>query len=421
MNSAPRRHHPSRCRALLVARCSTGCSTLPESGPVHRQAAYRPDRPQDAPYFLPPGPAKDGTPAAIVSGFLVRDAGQPVDDLGRALVPQRACTEHVEAEPRHHRLREPQGDTDDERRQGAALRHASSGLPWRLAWWHPRRIGDAGHQAGLRGGQWRIDNPVNALAVPTFFFDRSFARFNLYFYDATGRTLLPDPVFIPRGEQTATNLVRGLLAGPGSALGDIARSALPQRTDLDLSVVVTESGVAEVPLSREVLRASPSELSRVVDQLAWTLRPVPGIERVRITVGGAPVPLPGGTIDASVTSGPKLDARQGPSPPGALRGGRVVDLSSSSNRSPSPARSVGRDAHCAFAVAPADRLARCRPNGSTVFVSAADGGTARRVATGARPAAPVVRHVRRPVAPGPHRAGARVLVVDARTESRSRA
>ena len=68
-------------------------------------------------------------------------------------------------------------------------------------------------------GQWRIDNPVNALVVPTSFFDRSFARFNLYFYDQTGRVLLPDPVFIPRGEQTATNLVRGLLAGPGSILG----------------------------------------------------------------------------------------------------------------------------------------------------------------------------------------------------------
>ena len=53
--------------------------------------------------------------------------------------------------------------------------------------------------------------------MPTSFFDRSFARFNLYFYDQTGRVLLPDPVFIPRGEQTATNLVRGLLAGPGSS------------------------------------------------------------------------------------------------------------------------------------------------------------------------------------------------------------
>ena len=80
-------------------------------------------------------------------------------------------------------------------------------------------------------GQWRIDNPVNALVVPTSFFDRSFARFNLYFYDQTGQALLPDPVFIPRGDQTATNLVRGLLAGPGKALAQVTGSALPSRTN----------------------------------------------------------------------------------------------------------------------------------------------------------------------------------------------
>ena len=149
---------------------------------------------------------------------------------------------------------------------------------------------------------------MNALVVPTSFFDRSFARFNLYFYDQTGRVLLPDPVFIPRGKQTATNLVRGLLAGPGPTLNAISRSALPPGTDLDLSVVVTESGIAEVPLSREALQASPDELSRAVDQLAWTLRQVPDIERVRMTVAGAPVPLPGGRVDAAVTSGSEFDA-----------------------------------------------------------------------------------------------------------------
>jgi hypothetical protein len=178
-------------------------------------------------------------------------------------------------------------------------------------------------------GQWRIDNPPNALVVPSSYFDRSFARYNLYFFDQTGRTLLPDPVFIPRGEQTATNLVRGLLAGPGSSLADITRSALPGGTGVDLSVVVTQGGVAEVPLSREVLRASPAELSRAVDQLAWTLRQVPGVQSVRITVAGSPVPLPKGRIDTSVMTGQEYDAAgTGAAFFWGLRGGRVVDLGS---------------------------------------------------------------------------------------------
>ncbi len=181
-------------------------------------------------------------------------------------------------------------------------------------------------------GQWRIDNPPDALVVPTSFFERSFARFNLYFYDQTGRTLLPDPVFIPRGEQSATNLVRGLLAGAGRGLADVVRSALPSGTGLDLSVVVTESGVAEVPLSREVLRLDPGDLSRVVDQLAWTLRQVPGIQRVRLTVGGTPCRCP---VVASTPRSPPASSTTRPDPPARRRCGACAADGSRTSR---PAR-----------------------------------------------------------------------------------
>ena len=228
-------------------------------------------------------------------------------------------------------------------------------------------------------GQWRIDNPVNALVVPTSFFDRSFARFNLYFYDQTGRVLLPDPVFIPRGEQTATNLVRGLLAGPGSILDEISRSALPSRTDLDLSVVVTESGVAEVPLSREVLRASPGELSRAVDQLAWTLRQVPGIERVRITVGGAPVPAAGWPDRRAGHQRHRV--RRRPARPTPSSGDCAVAGSSTCARPPGHGDDgpLGRPGYSmrSFAVSESPRrIAAVSGDGTTVFVAPAEGGDA---------------------------------------------
>lgn len=356
---------------------------LPESGVIHRQAADRPTRPQDAPYFNPPGPAKDGSPSAIVSGFLVAMQANPLTtSVARRFLTDRARSTWMPN----------QGTIVYEAfsvfpsRAGAEVRLADTRrLDERGGW----RGGTAGRSKTLdiklvsERGQWRIDNPVDALVIPKSFFDRSFARFMLYFYDATGRALIPDPVFVPRGEQTATNLVRGLLAGPGPSLVEITRSALPSRTDLDLSVVVTENGVAEVPLSREVLRASPSELSRAVDQLAWTLRQVPGISRVRITVGGASVPLPRGRLDAPVTSGPELDAG-GPSEPGlwALRGGRVVDISSS----PTAARTVDQPVNgplgrpgfsmrsLAGLVSP-PRIAAVSGNGTTVFVSNPEAGS----------------------------------------------
>ena len=319
----PRRHprgsHMSPARGpvvfVVLALCalvSAGCATLPESGAVHTAAADRPDRPQDAPYFNPPGPVKDASPSAIVNGFMVAMQANPLStSVARTFLSERA-----------RRAWQPNRGTVvydafevQQTRDGANVRLADiRRLDARGGW----RGGSPGASATLdtrlvsERGQWRIDNPPDALVVPTSFFDRSFARFNLYFYDQTGRTLLPDPVFIPRGEQTATNLVRGLLTGAGRGLAPVTRSALPSRTDLDLSVVVTESGVAEVPLSREILQVSVNELDRAADQLAWTLRQVPGITRVRITAAGAPVPLRDGQIDVPVTSGEEFDAGGAP-------------------------------------------------------------------------------------------------------------
>ena len=364
--------------ALLSFTALSGCTTLPEAGAVHREATDQPDRPQDAPYFKPPGPTKDGSPSATVSGFLVAMQANPLStSVARSFLSERAKTAW-----------KPNSGTIVY--EAVSVHTTTDGADVRLADTH-RLDARGGWQGGAPGssktlhlklvseaGQWRIDNPVDALVVPTSFFDRSFARFNLYFYDQTGRVLLPDPVFIPRGEQTATNLVRGLLAGPGSSLAEVARSALPSRTDLDLSVVVTESGVAEVPLTRDVLRAPPGEISRAVDQLAWTLRQVPGIERVRITVGGAPVPLSGGRIDAPVTSGSEFDAVGSWSGDlWGLRGGRVVDLTTSDGAPVSGP--LGRAGYSMRSMAVSEspqRIAAVSGDGTTVFVAPTAGSTA---------------------------------------------
>lgn len=375
-SAAPARRGAVAALLLALVVVLSACSTLPESGPVHRQAADETTLPRDAPYFNPPGPARDADPSAIVSGWLLAMQANPLStSVARRFLSTQARTTW---QPSRGTLvyEAPSVDTTAE---GTTVRLADTRrLDARGGW-----LGDRpGRTETLRlalvseKGQWRIDNPPDALVVPTSFFERSFARFNLYFYDQTGRTLLPDPVFIPRGEQSATNLVRGLLAGAGRGLADVVRSALPSGTGLDLSVVVTESGVAEVPLSREVLRLDPGDLSRVVDQLAWTLRQVPGIQRVRLTVGGTPVPLPGGRVDAPVTAGQQYDAA-GPAGPQALwgvRGGRVEDLSTG-EPAPGP---LGRTGYAVRSIAVGgspSRLAAVSQDGTTVFVAPAGAGT----------------------------------------------
>lgn len=293
---------------LLLAALCAGCASLPESGPVRREEAATAGEAPSAPYFNPPGPAEDGSPAAIASGFLVAMQANPLSTkVAREFLTERAARSW---RPNRGTL-VYEAFTVTPTASSASVRLADvRRLDARGGWRGdaPARTQVLDLDLEMEDGQWRVGNPPDALVVPTSFFDRTFERRLLYFFDQTGRTLLPDPVFIPRGGQSATNLVRGLLAGPGPGVVQVSRSAFPRGTELDLSVVVTESGVAEVPLSRELLGAPPPDLERAADQLAWTLRQVPGVSRVRMVVGGTAVPLPRGVLDVPVSTAPGLDA-----------------------------------------------------------------------------------------------------------------
>ncbi|MGY2874001.1 hypothetical protein ACVW00_001191 [Marmoricola sp. URHA0025 HA25] len=310
------------CASLLVA-LVCGCSTLPDSGVVHTRRAK--DTSQ-LPYFTPSGPTKDDSPAGIVRGFLLAmQANPPSTAVARSFLSSRAkdtwtptkgtivydaptltsAVDVVTAQLRGAFRLSPSGAWLD------GTDGTTRTLPLTLV---------------QEGGQWRIDNPPNALAVPTSYFDSLFVGYNLYYFDRTGTVLVPTRVYLPRGEQTATNLVRGLLAGPPRAQRDVAVSALPPKLDLDgLAVVVNDVGIADVPLGRAVLSLPPAELNRMVVQLAWTLRQVPGITRLRLSVDGSPVPLSGGRTDVSVSIGPEYDPVTSPQRELlAISGGRVL-------------------------------------------------------------------------------------------------
>ncbi len=87
--------------------------------------------------------------------------------------------------------------------------------------------------------------------------------------------LVPEPVFVPRGQQFASSLVNGLLQGPSPELAHRADYLPPDLRSL--SVPVSPSGVAEVDLTSDAAdgrRATPEQAELLVSQLAWT--PAPG-------------------------------------------------------------------------------------------------------------------------------------------------
>lgn len=375
----------SRAALVLLAAllALAGCTTLPDSGEVHLRTGEGSPSELDAPYFAPPGPAEGATREAIVKGFLLAMQANP---LSTAVARTFLSTDAQQAWKPNIGTLIYEASTVEENASGVLVRLSDAHrLDGRGGW-----VGGLGtHTDTVRlslvreKGQWRVDNPPNALIVSASYFQNRFAEFNLYFFDPTTRVLVPDPVYIPRGEQTATTLVRGLLNGPGRRLAQVTRTAFPIHTDLDLSVVVTGSGVAEIPLSAEVLRLTAAQLSHAMVQLAWTLKQVPGITRVRITVAGSPVPLADGRTDLSVDEGAEF------SPNGlgtsrellAIRGGRVVSVAG--DKAEPVAGPLGRRGFALRSLAlsrTGDTVAAVTANGEKVF-TAAKGSNEEKVGT----------------------------------------
>lgn len=280
--------------ALALALVLGACSALPESGPVHRDDDSDSQIGVNSARFTAPGPGKGDAPVQIVNGFLTAMTANPaVASQARSFLTKRARAEWNPVSStlvyRSSTVSAGVGATVDAKLADAHRLDARGG--W---------LGDAGDGAGRltltmvrEKGEWRIDNPPNALLVPQYFLEQEYQPFNLYFFDKTQQILVPDRVYVPRGEQTASQLVRALLGGPSADLAPVTRTEFPARTELDLSVSVSADGTAEVPLSRQLLRLPPAKLKRAAAQLSWTLRQVPGVSEIRMAVDSAPVPVAG--------------------------------------------------------------------------------------------------------------------------------
>lgn len=157
------------------------------------------------------------------------------------------------------------------------------------------------------GGEWRIDSLPDAMIVPDNWFQDRYVQMNLHFFDPTGRVLVPEPVYVPRGGQAATSLVRGLLRGPDSELAGVTQSFVPQGLSLDVLVPEPVDGFAEVLLTGDVAAVDPATSELLVAQFAWTLRQVPNLTRFRLSLNGTPLGASGTAADIAVSRGEPYD------------------------------------------------------------------------------------------------------------------
>lgn len=325
MSSAPvLRRLAGFLAALLGLACLAACVRLPDSGPV-RGAPDDESQvvPQGIPYE-PPGPTEGQVPGAVVTGFLDAMMASPIqlstarDYLTRKAAadwePQQRLIVHGGTSP----VSTPApGDAqlpdDAPPRDGvrglvvvhlADARWLDSRGRWRGAL--PPEESTLRVPVTVEGGEWRIAAAPDAVVVHETWFEQHYGQFSLHFFDPSSRTLVPEPVHVPTGDQLATALVRGLVAGPPDP-DPAGLVSLLQGAELVGGTVTVSRGVATIALSRGIDVRDPQRRELLAAQLAWTLRQVPSITALRVTVGGAPLALEGGLTQFPVGVGVRYD------------------------------------------------------------------------------------------------------------------
>ncbi len=311
--------------ACLIA----GCARIPTDGPV---VAGRQAGTPAALHAIVPGPSMGATPYEIVDGFLramisadkdfgvARSFLSPAEGEGwnpdaQTLFYDGSYTIRVSSTASPGR--QPATEAPSSERATVTLKVVQKiDADGRLEQLETPRRDDLRLELARVEGQWRITDAPDLAAVAVTDRDFVFNSYNLYYVDATGRYLVPDPRWLPETAATSTRLVTMLLTGPPRWLQSSVTTAFPRGTRLAApSSVVIDDGVAAVELSPQARPADRRRRGLMRAQLLATLQPLADVDDVSMRVDGAP-------LDAGPVS-PVTVTPVDPSPV-ALRDGRLV-------------------------------------------------------------------------------------------------
>jgi hypothetical protein len=293
---------------LLALAATAACVRLPDNGPVVTTNDRPPVQTGGDSEFRPQGPVPGDVPVTIVDKFLVAMTATPV----RTEVAGQFLTRDARAawDPTRQVITYAQRDSLD---STGSVEVQLSGARWVDSYGQWRgKLGDGRKLLRFavtkENGQWRIARAPDALVVPEDWFDeRGFRAASVYYLDPSASILVPEPVFIPRGDQLATYLVQSLMAGPGGRLADIVRTFVPPGLTAGLSVPVDADGIASITLQGDPGQVTPQAAQLMVYQFAWTLKQDPSVTGFRITIGDRPVTVEGGVSQFSVDLGSEFD------------------------------------------------------------------------------------------------------------------
>ena len=270
------------------------CVSIPESSPVREGREVDVQGEPGVINNIPVGPTPGAAPLDVVSGYLAAMLAYPqTEEVARQYLTPTASSAWSPGDTvvvyDKQTIIEQGGVVSIE---GEVLGSLDQRGSWTTA--EPER---STLQADMRltqiEGEWRIVNPLPDLYVDRDYFQRSYVQFSLFFFDPTRLVLTPDPVYLLIGENTASKLVANLLRGPTNDLTGIVDSLVPQGLRLDGRVRISGAGTASVPLTDQILTLDETDRQLFAAQLTWTLRQLPEVADVAVTIDGEPLDIEG--------------------------------------------------------------------------------------------------------------------------------
>ncbi len=284
--------------ALVLGVLLAGCVNLSDSSPVQRGRGIGVDRSSSLVLNHPPGPRPGADKTEIVDHYVqAMLAFPPAPNLVRRFFTPEAARSWVPGQ--QLRVYENPGVTEGPAGTVTLRARVLGLLDDRGSWASASSSADAldvALQLRKVNGQWRISNPPPGMLIDTDFFARYYHQYSLYFFDPSHTLLTPDVVYLLLGNagETSNALVHNLLLGPTAAMGGVVHGDVPEGTGLTGPVTVSEGGLAEVPLTGQVLSTPPARLRYLAAELAWTLRQERlGVNHVQMTAAGSVLAVPG--------------------------------------------------------------------------------------------------------------------------------
>jgi hypothetical protein len=300
----PGRHRGRRLAEIVLLVLATvvlvGCVSIPHSSQIQpgRELSV-----QDEPQHVtndPPGPRPGATRQQVAAGFFAAMLAYPQTVTTARKYLTASAVAHWDPGAG---VVVYDGQSFVPGRSGVEVSAQIVGTLDRRGVWASVRPDESRMAVTLRllkvGGQWRIANPPPGLYIDNEYFDNDYKKFALYFFDPSKEVLAAESVYLVDDNTAATALLADLVQGPTSSLSGAVTTAIPQQTKAAVAVAASPErpGLAEVPLSEDVLRLSPDDRQLVAAQLAWTLRQVSDIHTLSISVDGRPIDVPGfGTV-----------------------------------------------------------------------------------------------------------------------------